>query len=78
MEQFSKAMGATWGAECRLATLNVNGVRSASRCDSLALFLVDFRIKVCVRTETHLTKADLPGFKHALFKIWISSRSGTV
>ena len=42
-----------WGGECRVAKVNINGLRETDRGDALALFLLEFHINVRVATETH-------------------------
>ena len=47
-------MSAPWGQECRLATLNSNGISDNTKRDAAALFLLSFAIDICVISETHL------------------------
>ena len=46
-----------------MATINVNGLREAEKKDALALFLIDFRVAVCVVSETHLRDSEITGVK---------------
>ena len=43
-----------WLEECRLVTNDVNGVKKVNKGGLLFAFLLDFPIKVCGLTETHL------------------------
>ena len=48
LAEVGKSLSIRWGDECRLVTINANGVRTTEKRDALALFLIDFRIAVCV------------------------------
>ena len=45
--------------ECRLATINANGLRRPSKKEAVALFLYDFSISIRVVSETHLREEDI-------------------
>ena len=63
LKEIASQMKTQWGTECRLATINANGVRDSVKRDALALFLPDFFIDVCVVTETHLREEEVVDMK---------------
>ena len=63
LREFSEGLATQWGVECRLATINANGLRENARKDALAAFLIDFYINICVVSETHLRSDDITGVK---------------
>ena len=52
-------MSVPWGAECRIATINANGMPDNDKKDAIALFLLSFAVNICVISETHLREGDL-------------------
>ena len=58
-----KTMHVQEGWECRVATINANGLNDPDKKGALALFLISFTIDVCVVSETHLKQGDLVSIK---------------
>ena len=63
LKELSENLRTQWGRECRLATINANGIRDSAKRDALAAFLIDFCINVCVVSETHLREEDITNAK---------------
>ena len=51
------------GEECRLATINSNGLGDIDKKDAVALFLTKFAIDICVISETHLRLEEMNNLK---------------
>ena len=63
LNAMTKSLRIKWGDECRLATINANGLKDASRKDALAAFMLEFFVDICVVTETHLRLSDINNVK---------------
>ena len=58
-----EALQVRWGVECRIATVNTDGLRDVERRDALVLFHLEFHINICVATETHLREEEIASMK---------------
>ena len=51
LERLRASLEVGWDQECRLATINENGLRDLHTRDLLVLFIMDFSVKICALTE---------------------------